>query len=101
MAVIKALVVAAALAHSVSATAMTTVAERESGFDRYATNSEGCVGLYQLCPWGELRTFYARGYDNPWDPAQSANFAAERFAEGACPQAWRATCPTWLLVRAS
>lgn len=101
MAVIKALIASAALAHAVSATAMTTVAERESNFRPAVVNSEGCIGLYQLCPWGELRTFYLRGYDNPTDAAQQANYAAERFAEGACPQAWRATCPTWVLVRAS
>jgi hypothetical protein len=98
MAVIKALVVAAALAHGVSSTAMLTVAERESTFDRYATNGLGCVGLYQLCPRGELGGFYARGYADPWDPSEQANFAAERFREGACPQAWAATCPRWALL---
>lgn len=93
LAAVQALIAAAAVAHGVSAAAMLTVAQRESHLDRAAVNSEGCIGLYQLCPGSELRTFWLRGYDNPMDPAQQANFVAERFSEGACARAWAATCP--------
>ena len=91
--VIKNLIIAAAIAHGVSAYQMDKVAGRESGYDRSVVNESGCVGLYQLCPFGELDEFYKRGYTNPDDPAQQANFAAERFREGACHYSWYLTCP--------
>jgi hypothetical protein len=60
---------------------MLNVAECESTFNQFAVNGR-YKGLYQLGSPGELDTFYERGYDNPWDPSQQANFVAERFSEG-------------------
>ena len=77
------LVASAAVAHNVSPQWMVRVAWCESRFDPFAVSPDGSnLGLFQLNRHGLLPAFYARGYDNPFDPAQSANFAAERFAAG-------------------
>ena len=97
--IIRSLIVAAAVAHGVNAEAMIRVGVRESGLSASVVNGGGCIGVFQLCPWGELNGFYRRGYTNPRDPSQQANYVAERFRQGACAQAWRATCPVFALTR--
>lgn len=83
---IKALIVAAALAHGVNPDIMLDMARCESTFNPYVVNRDDQTiqGLYQIkYPGGEGVTFYKRGYTNRFDPAQSANFTAERIVEGA------------------
>ena len=95
----KALIVAAAVAHAVSAPLMVHMAGCESTWNPRAISPDGVnVGLYQLSRYGELPGFIAWAQaqglvPDPLDPAQQANFTAERLAAGAGP-AW--AC--WWLV---
>lgn len=88
VAVVKALIVAAATAHAVNAGFMLSVAGCESSFNPFATNGPN-RGLYQISDFGKAAAFRARDYDNPYDPAQSANFFAEQVLAG---QEWAWTC---------
>ena len=72
-------------AHGVSPSLLTAVADCETGhtWNPRSVGRLGELGLFQLLPAGELRGFYARGYVDPFDPWESADYAAGRFAEGA------------------
>lgn len=80
---IRQLILAAALAHHVNPAVMDRMAKCESTYNQFAVNkASGAVGLYQLLSPGELDVFYARGYNNPFDPSESANFTAEELSKG-------------------
>lgn len=72
-----------AAAHGVSGAYMVAVARCESRLDPDAVGAAGELGIFQLHPRGELLNFYGRGYTDPRDPWQAADFAAARFSEGA------------------
>jgi hypothetical protein len=73
----------AAVAHHVSPSWMVSIARCESTLDPFAVSPDGSnLGLFQLNRYGLLPAFYARGYDNPFDPAQESNFTAEQLAAG-------------------
>lgn len=77
------LVTSTAIAHGVNPGWMLRTAWCESRYNRYAVSPDGSnIGLFQLNRHGKLPVFFARGYDDPWDPAQQSNFAAEQFAAG-------------------
>lgn len=78
--IVRSLIVAAAIAHGVSVQQMDTIACHESGFNRYAMNGQ-YTGLYQL-GYGMQRGFFARGYNDLFDPAQQSNYVAEVLARG-------------------
>jgi len=42
----------------------------------------GEIGLFQLHPRGLLPLFFARGFTDPWDPMQQAEFATWAFGAG-------------------
>ena len=77
----------AAARHGVSAARLVQVARCESRLDPNAVGRAGELGVLQLHPRGELLTFYARGFSDPFNVAQAAEFTAQRFAEGAA-RAW-------------
>jgi soluble lytic murein transglycosylase-like protein len=56
-------------------------------FDPYSVGRHGELGAAQLAPWGELRRFYAWGYDQPFSPYQSVRFLAQRLSMGGA-RAW-------------
>lgn len=85
--VVAALVVLASTAHHVDPQRALGVGRCESGLNQFAPGG----GLYQLKPYGELPEFYRRGYTNVWDPAQQANFFAERFHEDLYLVPWKQT----------
>ena len=58
-------------------------------FSPNAVGRLGEIGAAQLYRKGELPNFYARGYDNPWNPYQAVDFLANRLLEGGA-RAW--TC---------
>lgn len=94
VAIVKSLIVAAAIAHNVDAASMLQVAGCESSYDRYARNGQN-IGLFQLrINGGKGDEFLARGYTNLWDPAQQSNFTAEMWQENQ-QAAW--SC--WRLLR--
>ena len=72
-----------ATAHGVSGRWLISVAHCESGWNPWAIGSAGEKGLFQLHPRGELLGFYRRGYTDPFDVYEAADFTALRFAEGA------------------
>jgi hypothetical protein len=78
---IKQLIIAVALAHGVHAGFMLEVAGCESSFNPLATNGPN-RGLYQISDYGKAAAFRRAGYDNPYDPAQAANFFAEQVIDG-------------------
>jgi hypothetical protein len=76
-----------AAAHGQSGARLERVARCESSLNPAAVGRAGELGLFQLHPRGELRTFYARGYSDPHNVWEAADFAATRFAEGGA-RAW-------------
>jgi soluble lytic murein transglycosylase-like protein len=83
---IRALIVAAALAHGVDPILMDRMAYCESTYNPFAVSGPN-VGLYQLSRYGKQKDFFDRGYTDLFDPAQQANFTAEELSEGQGP-AW-------------
>lgn len=82
LAAVKAIILAAALAHAVSGDDMLRVAECESTYRPLAVSADGQnLGLYQLNRRGRLPEFYALGYDDVWDASQQADYFAGRLAE--------------------
>ena len=77
----------AAARHGVSGARLVQVARCESRLDASAVGRAGERGGFQLHPQGELRTFYARGFTDPTNWWEAAEFTAQRFAEGAA-RAW-------------
>jgi hypothetical protein len=75
----------------VSYTRLYRIIRCETGgtFDPNSVGRMGELGAVQLYRRGELPTFYARGYDNPWNPYQAVEFLATRLLEGGA-HAW--TC---------
>jgi soluble lytic murein transglycosylase-like protein len=55
---------------------------REATDDPYAVGAAGELGVVQLHPQGMLRTFRARGYDDPFNPYQAVDFLAVMINEG-------------------
>jgi hypothetical protein len=51
-------------------------------FDPYAIGKHGELGAAQLHPRGELRTFLAWGYSDPFSPYQAVRFMAQEFNFG-------------------
>lgn len=81
--IIRALIASAAIAHGINVNLMDRMARCESTYNAFAVNRySGAKGLYQLKSPGELDVFYARGYDNPFDPSEAANFTAEELKAG-------------------
>lgn len=76
-----------AQAHGIDGDYLASVAACESQWNPSAVGALGEQGLFQLAPWGEGREFRARGYSDPFDPWQSADYAAARFSEGGA-RAW-------------
>lgn len=78
-----------AIARGVSPHLLLRVALCETGGTLYpwSVGAQGELGIFQLHPRGELRTFYARGYGSPFNVWESADFSAARFAEGGA-RAW-------------
>jgi hypothetical protein len=72
----------AAERYGVSGARLLAVARCESTLNPWAVGRQGERGLFQLHPQGELRTFHARGYGDPFNAWEAADFAAARFAEG-------------------
>lgn len=72
----------AAVEYGVAPAYLERVAWCESRFDPSAVGAAGEIGLFQLHPYGLLPLFYERGFDDPWDAAQQATFAAWAFASG-------------------
>ena len=58
-------------------------------FDPYSIGRQGEEGAAQLHPRGLLPTFYAWGYDDPFDPYEAVLFMAQEFEAG---QSFRWTC---------
>jgi hypothetical protein len=56
-------------------------------FSPYSVGRQGELGAAQLHPRGELRRFYAWGYDDPFSPYQSVAFLAQRLSQGGA-RAW-------------
>jgi hypothetical protein len=81
----------AASDYGVSYRRLYSIVDCETGhtFDPYSIGRAGEKGAAQLHPAGELPTFYARGYDNPFSPYQAVAFLAQRLNEGGA-HAW--TC---------
>jgi len=77
---VRALILAAAMAHGVDADLMDRLARCESGYNPNSVAGP-YMGLYQLGP-AKRQRFLAEGYDNVFDPAQQANFVAEELANG-------------------
>lgn len=90
LAAIKAIILSAAISHGVSAAVLDHMAACESSYDPAAVGDSGTsLGLYQLHVDGELGVFYARGYTDPFNARQAADFTADEVAHGK-GQAW--TC---------
>lgn len=67
----------AAERHGVSRWYLRCISWHEARWDPYAVGDEGqSFGLFQLFKGGLLPNFYARGYRDPFNPYQSADFAA-------------------------
>ncbi|MBI4491683.1 MAG: transglycosylase SLT domain-containing protein [Chloroflexi bacterium] len=84
------LVVGAAERYGIDPLVLANVAFCESRLDPAAVGDGGySYGLFQLYRWGLLPEFYRRGYIDPFDPRQAADFAAWMFRRGL---AWNWTC---------
>ena len=62
-------------------------AETGGTFNPHAVGRQGELGVAQLHPAGELRTFFRYGYGDPFDPYQAVEFLERRLAEGGA-RAW-------------
>ena len=60
----------------------TVACETRGTFRNDLIGAQGEVGAAQLHPYGELRTFYRRGWTDPTNPYQAITFMARRFLEG-------------------
>ncbi len=81
----------AAARHGVSGAWLVEVARCETRGQPFHPQAVGdggtSFGIFQLHRGGELGTFYARGFSDPFNVWEAAEFAAQRFAEGAA-RAW-------------
>lgn len=71
-----------AFGRGVSYSRLDCIVRRESGYSPYAVGSQGELGSVQLHPRGALLAFYARGYDDPFNPYQSVDFLGSELAAG-------------------
>lgn len=71
-----------AAAHGVSAAWVSATIGCESSWNTRAVGAAGELGLAQLKPGGELPSFFARGYSDPFDAYESIDYLALRFSEG-------------------
>lgn len=51
-------------------------------FDPYSRGAQGELGPVQLHPYGMLRTYYAEGFTDPFNPYHSMYFLAEHLLAG-------------------
>ena len=72
----------AAGTYGVSGARLLAVARCESRLNPSAVGRAGERGLFQLHPRGLLPDFYARGYSDPMNAWESADYAASAFARG-------------------